>query len=141
IIPVSAARGSQGVARMVVPENRVAELAGAMANSASRAAAMIQRNVDVVDSTLEKLDGWITEKTKNPRENVPSVVAEAQQIRDYVRALPDAKRMDFVHKRIEEGDLTVVTAVVHASPWIVGITPEQQSLLRGMAQERFAPKE
>lgn len=46
-----------------------------------------------------------------------------------------------VDERIDAGESTVVFSVLGASPWISGLTPDQQQSLRDLAEQKFAPTE
>ena|SRR5438477_9453618 len=43
--------------------------------------------------------------------------------------------------RIDAGEQSVAFAVINASPWISGLAPEQQQILRDLAEQKFAPVE
>jgi hypothetical protein len=70
------------------------------------------------------------------------VAAAAVQIRDYVRALPDAgARMTFLHDAIKDGHHEVVSAVLQTTPWVSGLTPKELATVRTLAEQKFATRE
>jgi hypothetical protein len=50
---------------------------------------------------ITEASGLTTSLRHNPRENVASVVEEAAQVRDFVRAMPEERRMGWIHDRIQ----------------------------------------
>jgi hypothetical protein len=133
--------GNSNMVEMIVPPERAAELASAMGQKASRTAAHVERCMQRVDQSIESLEQVISARTKHPRPSAPEVVQEAAEIRAYVKSLKEGTRNGFLHKAAEAGDLTVVSAVLNASPWISGITPDELSVLKMFARDAFAPKE
>jgi hypothetical protein len=135
------ARGNSNNLEMIVPPERAAELSSAMGQKASRVAAHVERCMQRVDQSIESLEQVVAARTKHPRPTAPDVVQEASEIRTYVRNLKQGTRTSFLHSAAESGDLTVVAAVLNASPWVSGITPEEHGTLKMFAREAFAPKE
>jgi hypothetical protein len=133
--------GSKQKLERVVDPTRAAELASAADAAAQRSSAIVQRGVDKIDQTLAKFNDWIEAKTVHPKANVASVVQEASEIRAYVKALDPKTRTHWVEQRIEAGEQSVAFAVINASPWISGLEPEQQQVLRDLAEQKFAPVE
>jgi hypothetical protein len=103
----------------------------------------VQRCYDRISESIATLDEGVAQSLVHPKENLASVVQEAAQIRDYVRNLPQKERMGFIHDAIERGERNVVAAVVGReggpSPWISGLTPDEQRTLRGLAAQAMAP--
>lgn len=132
------AQGSKPILKNAIPKERAGELASAMAASASRASSAVQRNLDVVDKTIDKLNGFIDRKTTHPKPNDASVVAEAAAIREHVKNLPIEKRLSFLTDACDENDLPVVAAVLNASPFTSGLDRKQHALLRTFANDAFA---
>src|SRR5439155_7119526 len=100
IVGTDHAQGSKPVIVMRVPAERAQELATAMAASAKRASATVQRNLATVDGTLKDLNEAISKATQHPRAQAATVIQEASEVRRYVANLPDAKRWDFVAEAI-----------------------------------------
>ena len=129
------------VIEMAIPPEKTAELSAAMASRASRAGAQVERADQKIAETMQALEETITRATKHPTPDRASIVQEASEIRTYVKNLPSGKRMSFLHDACDRGELNVVSAVIHASPWVSGITPSEQQLIVGFARDAFAPRE
>lgn len=146
----SGQRGPNGapVPSMEVPVERRAELAALINGKAARVASHVQRCADRIGESIAMLEDRVGVALTHPNQNQPCVVAEQQQIRDYVRSLKQTERTGWLQSRIDKGDRAVIAAVIGPadpmrapSPWISGLTPEQQSLLRQFAADKFAPVE
>ena len=141
VVPMNLAKGAEPILTKVVDPSRAAALTSAMAESARRASIVHQKGMQVVDATVAKLDGFIEAKCRHPRPEAASTIAEANDIRSYLKSLAPENRSSFVHSRIEQGDLTVCHALLNCSPWAVGLDDKAAANLKGMMRERFAPNE
>ena len=142
IIGAIYAKGSAPILRMQVLPEKAGELSNAMAASAARAAANVERNSDVVDRSIAKLNSFIAAKTSNSKANETAIAHEAQQIRQYVSNLKEPSRQStFLKAAVDDGDHAVVTAVLGASPFASGLSREQHQILRSFAEQKFAGPE
>jgi hypothetical protein len=79
--------------------------------------------------------------TRHPRPESASVIQETAEVRDYIKNLPDGRRMSFLHIAVQNRDIMVVHSVLSARPWLSGLSPEEQNIIRSMACEAMAPRE
>jgi hypothetical protein len=57
----------------------------------------------------------------------------------YVKALPPEERTPFIVNAINEGDKATVAAILHAQPFLSGLTNLAHSNMRKQAAAKFAP--
>lgn len=68
--------------------------------------------------------------------------AEARELRDYVRSLPDpVKRSAFIAQRAAKGDRALIAAVFQGAPYLSGLEDEGFDALRTEAHAKLAPEE
>ena len=63
----------------------------------------------------------------------------SSEIRAHVKSMPGIKSLDFVRAAIERGDADSVSAVLGAPPYLSGLTPEAQTTLLVMWNEKSNP--
>jgi hypothetical protein len=80
-------------------------------------------------------------KTTSPAAKTPAGVAEAAELRSYLRTLPQNDRAALVRKQIAAGDLKMAEAVSSAQSFLSGIDDTTQEALRNEAYQVFAPEE
>ena len=75
--------------------------------------------------------------------NEPSRVQTSSEIRQFVNNVgkTSGQRFDWLHGRVDAGDLDTISAVLSGSCWSVGLEPEKFQLLREICEIRFCPKE
>jgi hypothetical protein len=93
------------------------------------------------DSTLGNLTKGIAYLEGQLNEPIQARAASsiANQIRDYARALPEAKLHTFVREAIDGGDHDTVTALLGAPPYLSGLNREFQRSYARMYHERNRP--
>ncbi|MBK3666305.1 hypothetical protein JJE66_34460 [Bradyrhizobium diazoefficiens] len=62
-------------------------------------------------------------------------------MRTYVKALPEEKRNAFIFQAISDGDRANVASVLHAQPFLSGLSAKAQGMLRQHAAAKFAPQD
>jgi hypothetical protein len=70
----------------------------------------------------------------------PHAIALQQEIRSYLRSLPEGKRTDEVRRLIEQGDRSAVRAVLSAPPYLTGLDQQIFNIVRDEAVKRTNPK-
>jgi hypothetical protein len=131
------AKGSKPVFERIIPPEKTTAVCDTMMASASRASAVCERSLGVIDEAVKKLDGFVQRKMR------PSSTdhGEIGDIRQYVWSLKPEERASFIEGRVNAGDLTVVHATLNFSPYASGLEPSRAAVLRSLAEERFAPNE
>lgn len=85
-----------------------------------------------------KIEGALTD----PRRDQAHRVQNAAEVRAHVKAMQKpSERAHWVMQRIDQGDLTVATAILQGSCWAAGLEPEAFDLIRATAAAKFAPNE
>src|SRR4051794_35222660 len=69
----------------------------------------------------------------------PADVAMLQEIRTYLRGLPEAQRTRQVFSLVDKGDRTALRAVLTAPTYLTGINEEHIALLRDQVYEQADP--
>ncbi len=128
--------------KMLVPDNRKAELGAAMNQKFTSVAKAVDRNGAVIDEAIATLSQRIAIATTNPNKDRVSVSQAASEIRAHVKALKNSlERMDFVRNAIEDGDIEIASAVLQTSCYTSGLNKQEHAIVRGMAESKFAPRE
>jgi hypothetical protein len=115
-------------------------------------AAQVLRVADAADKVFKDAAAKFDKATANMQGGIKMLVAElttpvvsrashviSTEIRAHVKALGGAKGVDFVRAAIERGDADSVSAVLGAPSYLSGITPEAQSVLLRMWNEKSNP--
>jgi hypothetical protein len=123
-----------------LPDDRVAQLAADMGDRFARVARTFDQHLGVVSDTIDSLSQSI-ERTLMPRSRDAMAATNASDIRRYIKDLPDNKRLDFIHKTIEDGDIEVAQAVLSTSGWVSGLNRDEAAIVRDLAAKTYAPKE
>jgi hypothetical protein len=93
-----------------------------------------------VQSAAAHLDERINAALQ-PAQRDNMAASAASDIRNYVRSLPDEKRVGFLHDAIESGDHEIMSAVLSTTPWVSGLNREQFADVKEWAREKFSPVE
>jgi hypothetical protein len=123
--------------RRAIPESEKAALANAMSQKYESLARSFDKNLGQVNAVIERLDTDIERALTNPKRNEVATATCASDIRRMVAAMPDGKRVAWVHDSIVSGDHEVVSAILGTSPFVSGLDRAQMATLRDMARERF----
>ena len=115
------------------------ELGNAAEAAWKRVAPAIDRNVLELTGTQTVLANRVAEALDEPHRKTPVGIALASEVRGYVKALPLEERTPFIVNAVSEGDKATVAAVLHAQPFLSGLTPLAHSNLRKQAAAKFAP--
>jgi hypothetical protein len=115
------------------------ELANAAEASWKRIAPIIDRKVKELNGTLTVISNRVAAAIDEPTRKTAEGIALATEVRNYVRALPLEQRTAFVNQAINEGDKSTVAALLHAQPFLSGLTPLAHSNMRKQAAAKFAP--
>jgi hypothetical protein len=122
-----------------LPDEVAATVAADFGLRFERTARAFDEQITVVHDVIDKLDN-VVGNSMTHKSNTPKDAAVASDIRNFVRGLPDAKRMDWLHERIKDGDVQVVSAVLE-SPWVAGIDRQQVETIKDLASMKLAPVE
>jgi hypothetical protein len=121
----------------VLSEEKSNELAGSLGVAFGRIAKIVDQQIGVLAETIVTLDQKIAASLRSPHKDILSAT-EASDVRGHVKSMPPGERMNWLHARIEEGDHSVVSAVL-ASHWAAGIDKANYETLTDMASRKFAP--
>lgn len=124
--------------RQEIPEERRAELSSLLSQKFESVARNFDHQLQTVEEVVSTLDARIEKALVHPKKDTPSVAQAASDIRNYVRGLPDEKRMNFLHGAIRDGDHEVASAVLGSTPWVSGLNRESAAVVRSLSEERFA---
>lgn len=107
-----------------------------------------KRMAPLIDSKVRQLRGCMTvladrvaTALEDPKRKTPEGLSHASEVRAYVKALPPEERTVFLMKAINEDDRATVASVLHAQPFLSGLSAEAQRTLRLQAAAKFAPNE
>ncbi|MEM9167458.1 MAG: hypothetical protein AAGB48_10620 [Planctomycetota bacterium] len=89
----------------------------------------------------ELLTGSISKKLRDARSETPSGVALAGEIRRHLLGMEPGKRTQFLAKRIAEGDLQTVSAVLDVPGYLAGLDDQAREVVHGLAAKQFAAGE
>jgi hypothetical protein len=103
------------------------------------------------EETLRDINSTVRERTASYRARVQQYNVEitrampaapdpalAQEIRTYVRALPDGQRSSFVQTRLDDAQL--VGAIINAPPYLSGLHEEIFTLIQKRVAGAYAPQ-
>jgi hypothetical protein len=127
--------------RPSISPEKAAELAASMGAKWDSVARVFDQHLGRVTETKANLETAIAKALEAPRKNDTSVAQAASDIRRYIAALPDGKRMDFLHSAIESGDHEIASAVLGTAGFVSGLNREQAATIRDMASQKFAPRQ
>ena len=122
-----------------LPDDVAASVAADFGARFERVARSFDQQANIVTETIEKLESAIASALTH-KANTPKDAAVASDIRQFVRSMPDGKRMDWMHDRIKDGDVENISAVL-ASPWVAGLDRQQAETVRDLASQCLAPVE
>ena len=115
------------------------ELGNAAEAAWKRVAPMIDRKVKELTGTQSVLANRVAEALDDPIRKTPVGIALASEVRGYVKSLPLEERTAFIANAITEGDKATVAAILHAQPFLSGLSPLAHSNMRKQAAAKFAP--
>ena len=115
------------------------ELANAAEAAWKRVAPMIDRKVKELTGTQTVLANRVAEALDDPNRKSPVGIALASEVRGYVKSLPLEDRTPFIANAINEGDKATIAAILHAQPFLSGLTALAHSNMRKQAAAKFAP--
>ncbi|MGX0966328.1 hypothetical protein AB7M63_006777 [Bradyrhizobium japonicum] len=122
----------------VVMEN-TKEFAAATDAAWKRMAPVIDGKVKQLRGCMAVLADRVATALEDPKRKTSEGLSHASEVRAYVKALPEEKRSLFISSAINEGDRATVASVLHAQPFLSGLSAEAQSTLRQQAAAKFAP--
>ena len=115
-------------------------------------AAQVLRVADAADRVFKDAAAKFDKVTANISSGIRTLEAElttpvvarashviSTEIRAHVKAMQGLKGIDFVRAAIERGDADSVSAVLGAPPYLSGLTPEAQTTLLVMWNEKSNP--
>jgi hypothetical protein len=124
-----------------LPDDRAVQLAADMGDRFGKVAKAFDQSFQQVSETIDRLSTTVERALKSPGRDAMAA-SNASDIRRYVKDLKDeGRRMDFMHKAIEEGDVEVVGAVLGTNPYVSGLTPAHMEVVRDLASKKFCPVE
>jgi hypothetical protein len=127
--------------QVAVPEDKKQQLAADMGARFAAVAKGVDQHFHTVNETIDRLTSSIDRALTNPKRNETGVAAAASDIRKFIAALSDEKRMNFLHAAVAADDHEVVTAVLGTSGFVSGLPRESVAVLRNLASQKFAPRE
>jgi hypothetical protein len=99
------------------------------------------RQVDSADAGIRAkitaLETKVKTLTDDPSVNKPVAV----EIRAHAKSLSDSARIKFISDAASAGDKATLASLLAAPAYLSGLTTEQASLARKLAQDKFAPVE
>ncbi|MCK1684662.1 hypothetical protein [Bradyrhizobium sp. 145] len=124
----------------IVVEN-TKEFAAATEAAWKRMAPLIDGKVKQLRGCMTLLAERVATALEDPKRKSPEGLSHASEVRAYVKALPEEKRTAFIFQAISEGDRATVASVLHAQPFLSGLTADAQALIRQQAAAKFAPQD
>lgn len=107
-----------------------------------------KRTAPLIDSKVKQLRGCMTvlaervaTALEEAKRKTPEGLSHASELRAYVKALPEEKRSAFIFQAISDGDRATVASVLHAQPFLSGLSAKAQGMLRQHAAAKFAPQD
>lgn len=119
----------------------VDQLVAATEGASKRVLSVVQKNYEELGKIEQTLDQQVAAAIDDPARKTPVGLSVATEIRAHVKALPDGKRATFAYAAVEAGDKQTVAALLHAPPYLSGLTDKQMAALRQRAAHAFAPVE
>lgn len=105
----------------------------------ARVGPAIDRRVKELNGYRDALEGRVATTLDYPARKTPEGLALAAEVRAHIKGLKADERMKFVAQAIEAGDVPTVAAVLHAQPFLSGLSPDTYATLRARAATKFAP--
>ncbi len=113
------------------------------AEAAGRAFERVNKASDVRCKQLQRhretLATRVAAAVDNPSRRSAEGLSVASEIRAHLKSMAESKRPMFLARATDAGDRTTVAAVLHAPPYLSGLTERQQTELRQRAARTFAP--
>lgn len=101
---------------------------------------IVERADTVIDRFTRKLqDEFMGAYAGDPTE--PHEIALAQEIRTYIRSLPEARRTAEVRKLVEKGDKAAIRAVLSAPAYLTGVDQNFIEMTRDEMIKRTNPEQ
>ncbi|WFU64845.1 hypothetical protein [Bradyrhizobium brasilense] len=98
----------------------------------------VDRKMKELKGLHETLGKRVAEALDNPSRKTAEGTALAAEVRAYVKSLPDGERITFCMQAITDGDKATVAAILHAQPFLSGLTGDAQDAIRKQAAAKFA---
>jgi hypothetical protein len=104
-----------------------------------------QKRYEFCKLACEQLQKTVTSTFTDADRDSPHGIARAQAIVAFVQNLPDSApegkttRMGFLEKAFSIRDTVTISAVLHAPPYLSGLTDEMHARLKEQAEKTFAP--
>jgi hypothetical protein len=115
------------------------ELGQAAENRWNAVAPVIDRQVKQLNGIQEVLTKRVNEALEDTNRKTPEGLSLAAEVRAHVKALPQEDRSKFVLDAINAGDKRTVAALLHAQPFLSGLSQDAQDTLRAHASMKFSP--
>ncbi|MGH6678399.1 MAG: hypothetical protein ACREDL_05595, partial [Bradyrhizobium sp.] len=115
------------------------ELANAAEAAWKRIAPIIDRKVKELNGTITVISNRVAAAIDEPTRKTPEGIALATEVRNYVRALPLEQRTAFINQAINDSDKATIAALLHAQPFLSGLSAQAHANMRKQAAAKFAP--
>ncbi len=103
----------------------------------NRAAATVDARMKMLAKHRETLAERVDAALKVPATSAN--LANAQEVRAYLRSVAPSKRTTVIHDAIKSKDVATVAAAFGAQPFLSGLEPETVKTMRDLAAKAFAP--
>ncbi|ALC13686.1 hypothetical protein [Sphingopyxis sp. 113P3] len=116
------------------------EFIAAAEQAFARVSPAIDRRVKELNGYRQTLETRVATALDHPTRKTAEGLALAAEVRAHIKAMKKPEqRMQFVAQAVDGGDVATVAAVIHAQPFLSGLTPETHATLRARAAAQFAP--
>ncbi|MGY3693371.1 hypothetical protein ACVIGA_003451 [Bradyrhizobium sp. USDA 3240] len=125
-----------GVPTLVVATD---ELVEAAQQAWARIGPSIDRRMKELKGLHQTLESRVAAAIDNPSRKTSEGLALAAEVRAHVKSMSDGDRLTFCMSAVDAGDKATVAAILHAQPFLSGLSPAAQDALRKRAAAQFAP--
>lgn len=115
------------------------ELIDAASKAFERVSVAIDRRVIELNRGEKALRTRVDAAIEDPARKTPEGLSVASEVRAHMKGLTNKQRLPFVHAAVERGDLRTVAAVLHAPPYLSGLSEAEHQTARQAAERKFAP--
>jgi hypothetical protein len=117
------------------------EYADAAQKAWDRLAPAIDRKVKQLQGTSTVLATRVDAALDHAPRKTPEGIALAAEVRAFCKSLPVTERTTFISEAINNDDKATIAALLHAQPFLSGLTPDAHANMRLRAAAKFAPLE
>jgi hypothetical protein len=106
-----------------------------------RVTPQLEQKLTALKAAHQQLNDKVADALDDPGRKSRVANTVASDVRNHVKTLAEQERVAFMMDAIQHSDVETLAAVLHAQPFLSGLTREQHAQVKEEAAKKFAPQE